>query len=357
MGFLSILLLFGVFQGVLLAAGLSLNGKSQRVSHIFLITLLLVCSGFLFYQYLVFERIPEQNPHLIGIYLPVLYLLPPLFWFYVKSETLRQNEFEWKSFYHGIPFLLTLAVMLPFYLSPAEEKLATLFSHRSVGELYPFRNQLIIGIWISGVVYGIKSIRLAHQHTPGKRNWIKTFIHTYLVLNIGFPVVMVLVYFEVHRHREIMIVASTLFSFFIHFIGFAALRKSTLFSVRKNSSIRRMDQEERTKLKGRVETLLEEGAYRRNDFSIQELSDQLSINSNYLSAIINDEFNCSFTFLVNSHRIREAEKMITSDQFAHLNFLGIATEVGFNNKNSFTRAFKRHKGVTPSEFRRKSDRL
>ncbi|NIS38505.1 helix-turn-helix domain-containing protein, partial [Candidatus Saccharibacteria bacterium] len=31
---------------------------------------------------------------------------------------------------------------------------------------------------------------------------------------------------------------------------------------------------------------------------------------------------------------------------------GIAMEVGFSTKNTFTRAFKRHTGQTPSDFRK-----
>jgi len=43
--------------------------------------------------------------------------------------------------------------------------------------------------------------------------------------------------------------------------------------------------------------------------------------------------------------------MIISQEYNHLNFLGIAIETGFNTKNTFTRTFKRHTGKTPSQFK------
>ena len=94
-----------------------------------------------------------------------------------------------------------------------------------------------------------------------------------------------------------------------------------------------------------------EKVFKKNDLTSKFFCNELSINSKYLSHVVNTEFNCNLTYLVNSYRVEEAKKMIWDKKYVHLNFLGIAIESGFNTKNTFTRSFKRHTGMTPTEYK------
>ena len=64
-----------------------------------------------------------QVPHLMRIGLPVLFLFGPLFYFYVKVLTDRTVRLRSRDLVHGIPFLVFVALMLPFYFSSREEKI------------------------------------------------------------------------------------------------------------------------------------------------------------------------------------------------------------------------------------------
>jgi AraC-like DNA-binding protein len=54
--------------------------------------------------------------------------------------------------------------------------------------------------------------------------------------------------------------------------------------------------------------------------------------------------------VINFQRVEEAKRLITIDD--NLTLLEIAFKAGFNNKTSFTNAFKKFAGQTPLEFKK-----
>jgi AraC-like DNA-binding protein len=96
-----------------------------------------------------------------------------------------------------------------------------------------------------------------------------------------------------------------------------------------------------------------EKAYRKEDISVQSLSEKLSIPSYQLSWIINKKMNVSFSRLVNSYRVEEVKKRLASSQDMDKTILDIAFDAGFNTKTSFNRVFKKLTRMTPSQYRRR----
>jgi len=96
-----------------------------------------------------------------------------------------------------------------------------------------------------------------------------------------------------------------------------------------------------------------EKVYRNEDISLQSLSDELSIPSYQLSWIINKKMNITFSGLVNSYRVKEVKKRLTSSQDVDKSILDIAFDAGFNTKTSFNRVFKKLTGMTPSQYRQR----
>ena len=52
------------------------------------------------------------------------------------------------------------------------------------------------------------------------------------------------------------------------------------------------------------------------------------------------------------YRVREVQARLTDPSFADWTILAIGMEAGFNAKSSFNAAFRRHTGMTPSQYRR-----
>jgi AraC-like DNA-binding protein len=102
----------------------------------------------------------------------------------------------------------------------------------------------------------------------------------------------------------------------------------------------------------KLQFLLEkEKIYRDSSLSLKNLASSLSVPAHHLSQVINQKFKKNFFELINSYRIEEAQKRLLTDENGEQKILAIAYDVGFNTLNSFNRAFKRHTGITPTQFR------
>ena len=92
--------------------------------------------------------------------------------------------------------------------------------------------------------------------------------------------------------------------------------------------------------------------YRNPDLRVPDLAEAMGVSPHLLSAVINREFAMNFSDFVNRYRIHEAEQLLLDPERRQYTILSVAMEVGFASKVSFNRAFKKHTGVTPSEYQR-----
>ena len=88
--------------------------------------------------------------------------------------------------------------------------------------------------------------------------------------------------------------------------------------------------------------------YVNPDFQLMDLREVLPLNRTYLSQFINSEYGCSFFHWVNGYRIEEAKRL----KLAHPDWTtqDISLRSGFSSRQSFSRAFLRETGTTPSEW-------
>lgn len=103
--------------------------------------------------------------------------------------------------------------------------------------------------------------------------------------------------------------------------------------------------------------MLNEKSHLDYEISLVKLAAQFNVSPHQLSYIINNGFNENFFQFINRYRIEAAKKMILDPDMNHLNFIGIAFEVGFNSKTVFNTTFKKLTGQTPSEFKKNANSL
>ncbi|NVK08653.1 MAG: AraC family transcriptional regulator [Tenacibaculum sp.] len=85
--------------------------------------------------------------------------------------------------------------------------------------------------------------------------------------------------------------------------------------------------------------------------NLQLLADRLDTNTSYLSKVINQYKNTSFSNYVNQLRIEYAiEKLKNDTLWRKYTVKAIAQEVGFKNSESFSKAFYKFTGIKPSYF-------
>jgi ligand-binding sensor domain-containing protein/AraC-like DNA-binding protein len=98
----------------------------------------------------------------------------------------------------------------------------------------------------------------------------------------------------------------------------------------------------------------EEKAYRDEHLSLQTLAEELDILPRYLSQIINERLGMNFSDFVNGYRVEEAMTLLADPARGEKKILAIAFDVGFNTKAAFNIAFKKHTGMTPSQFKKEN---
>jgi AraC-like DNA-binding protein len=96
--------------------------------------------------------------------------------------------------------------------------------------------------------------------------------------------------------------------------------------------------------------LTEKKPFLQQKYSLRDLSTDVDISTNYLSAFINRYYKVNYNDFINSYRVSHSKMMIMNGEWKHKTLEAIASEAGFNNRNTFTAAFKKETGQSPSEF-------
>ena len=102
-----------------------------------------------------------------------------------------------------------------------------------------------------------------------------------------------------------------------------------------------------------IERLMQEKkVYQDCTLSIDALANLLGYKKHLVSEAINHCTNTNFHTFINEYRVKEAIRLL-SDKNAKADSLDmIATVIGFNNRISFHRAFKKITGLSPAKFRK-----
>ncbi len=99
-----------------------------------------------------------------------------------------------------------------------------------------------------------------------------------------------------------------------------------------------------------TEAINEEKVFLQSDISLGKLSQKLEVNSKYLSQVVHEFYDASFSDFINQLRIKEAARLLSDKSYRHISIEGISEMVGFHTKSSFNTYFKKFVGVTPSFF-------
>jgi len=97
--------------------------------------------------------------------------------------------------------------------------------------------------------------------------------------------------------------------------------------------------------------MVEEKLYREHSLTVNCLALKLGAKRHYVSEAINHCFKKSFNTYINEYRINEAIQLLSKQDTDSLTIDSIALDIGFNNRLSFYRVFKKMTGLSPTEFR------
>ncbi|MES1219982.1 MAG: helix-turn-helix domain-containing protein [Bacteroidota bacterium] len=99
-----------------------------------------------------------------------------------------------------------------------------------------------------------------------------------------------------------------------------------------------------------IEFLSIERPFLTPGYTLKDLARDLNIPLHHLSAFINQQYGVHFNNFINEFRINYFKEKITNEEWRRKKIEAIAGESGFNNRNTFTVAFKKITGLNPSEY-------
>lgn len=365
MNFISLLIFTGAVNGILLCLILfSKNYKTHKANY-FLGFFTLIITFNLVEHFVTMEGYIIYIPHIMATFVPLFFLLGPLYYFYVKSLIESNFQLEKKHLIHLIPAIVCFVSILPYYLLSGEIKLEQFYSfdvNKRDEYVTDYKIWYHLSMFIQAIIYIIYSIKLINQTVTltdgrsnkkmiGVLNWLRKFSFVFISFICLYILIHTYITYVDAFIFETLKIYNLIISTFIYIVGYWSINKSELLHhvVSKNE----IEKIETLQLKEIITKLFKEDElYLEPELSLYKLSRTLNVNTQYLSKYINNVFNCSFTFLVNSYRISLAKKLIEDPKYDHLNLLGIGIEVGFTTKNTFTRAFQKHTGMTPSQYKK-----
>lgn len=95
----------------------------------------------------------------------------------------------------------------------------------------------------------------------------------------------------------------------------------------------------------------EQHIYTDSTLNREKIAEKLGISAGYVSQIINTITEDNFANYINQYRVEAVKEMISNSDYQNYNLLAMGLESGFTSKATFYKAFKKHTGQTPNEYK------
>ncbi len=366
MDLIIIIFLLGSAQGIFIAVVL-FNKPGNKTANKLLAFLLISYSAFIAESALSGTEIASHFPHLLGLAAGVVFLIPPLHYFYARCLISSSFVFSKKDLLHLLPFLAFYAYNLfPYYLQSGAYKIEYIQNFDIAGKppVLVFFNWLVLA---QGVTYMLFTLKLLKKHALNIKdifssiqkvslNWLRNITLMTLALWIVGIIAEIIQTFDPATTTDLSV--PVLVSIFIYTMGYMGLRQPEIFSEREEpkDSIKYkrsgLSEDKAITLKNNLTHLMNsEKPFIDSQLRLSELAKMLSTSPNHLSQVINDHMQQNFFDFINYYRIEEAKQLLMDTASAQFTLLAIANDVGFNSKSAFNSAFKKHTLITPSQFR------
>jgi AraC-like DNA-binding protein len=293
------------------------------------------------------------------------------------------RELSFKDLIHFVPAIIYLIDFSPIlFLTSVEEKRQLIQSEIQDPVVFVYFNQsrffpsnfYTLARTLLIVVYWFLSMRIIYRY--GKKVadisqsfgkewvlWMKIYIYSELMLFLPFLIFARFVnssvgYDLIHLTGAFVILASGIAILFFPKVlyGFNEFefmldeqkQKTKLESSDFLSSEKELQIQEQLN-----QVLFEKKKHLQKGYTINELAKDTQVPGYLLTVFINRKLQTNFSDLINQQRIEECCRLMESGKYTHLTLEGLAEQCGFNNRNSFSAAFKKFKGMTPSQFQKK----
>ncbi len=156
--------------------------------------------------------------------------------------------------------------------------------------------------------------------------------------------------------RAILQSFTTLLAIPIFYIGYKEMNSTNTYGIQpKKYKTTPLSQDKSKEYLQKITKMMkEENLYRDTTLKLSSFSEEIGIPTKYVSQVINQSLNLSFSEYLIQLRLEDVKKNLNNPSKQHLTISGIAEESGFASSSRFNHLFKKNIGLTPSEFQKQS---
>lgn len=379
--------LAAMLQGALLFLFLLAHRAGHRRANLFLAALVLCYALDIGLETLYASPRVADYHWLIGFNDALFFLYGPLLYLYARFLTQPETSANKRWLIHFLPFLVILIVYTPaLFTQSVVMKLASEGLQSMPAGVTAFltserRGQIELASAFHELTYIIGTLLLLRQHRRRiedafssldriNLNWLKSLTLATGVIVVADILLYCFVNQELVAYGNAVTLMLLLCAALIYAIGYMGLRQPAIFapvnevsvtteSISESESPREkyaksaLTEPQADEGLARLLALMEgERLYLNGELKLSGVAEALGISTNSLSQIINEKLGKNFYDFVNGYRVEAASRLLADPTKDHLTLLAIAFEAGFNSKSTFNSVFKKHKQMTPTEFKK-----
>jgi AraC-like DNA-binding protein len=300
------------------------------------------------------------------IFYPVIFTWGPCFYLYIVSLLNSEFRFRLKHTVHFIPFLVVLIyTALQFYFKETDIRITMLTSFSILQKLYShfgllFNIQIVsynIAAFVGYLIYQKNAKNQYSQVDQNSNRWLKTSL-------FGFLIACFITQIGIHSHQlrflsylDWWFISDLSFLIFFVVLFYKAIISPNFFvklETKEKYRYSNLDQVQAIKLLNELENyMVERKPFSDSSLSLKNLALLTGISERNLSQIINEYKKQNFFDFVNSYRVKYAMELLRNPENEQRIMLDILFESGFNSKTTFNITFKKHTGITPSDYKKK----
>lgn len=352
---LSFLFVFAIGQGLFLSAALlSARQPELRTANRLLSALLLACVAIIGHAWLGIHGLYHAYPHSALAIATLGLLVGPLLYLYLRSM-LYDRPLRRRDLLHFAPFCVATLALLPFYLQPAAAKLAWMLQRPRAAWYLVAAAPAKLAFFLAYIVACFRLVRLASASAllTGLRRLMKIWLAGGVLsvaalgmefLDAGLPV-------------SADVVGGLSLMCFVYATALLALRVPLSYRPQaappkpRYANSLMSDADRRRFLEALNGCMDNEQPYRDGELTLEQLAGRVAMTPHELSQLINDACGANFQEYLNRHRVAALQRALHDPRHAGDSILDLALAAGFNSKSALNRVFKKHTGMTPSEFR------
>ncbi|MEW7291452.1 helix-turn-helix transcriptional regulator [Aquimarina sp. 2304DJ70-9] len=333
-----------------------LKSVSLRQSRFFLALAIFGLIQHLFTYLLFTTQLIKQWPHLLGIGYPLLYLVGPCFYLFIKSYGDSSFRLKTIDLIHILPFISMLVLFIPRYIGSIEEKQAIIQYYY---DILP-NGSVAFSDWLQASLHLIllfvyATIALFFIHKKDQKNSVLLKRFGILLIFLAVTELMLQTGFLLTGASAITteIILSGLMSITILLLGYWIVDIKQILPVLEGRKYKTspLSEVRSQEIQQQIQVFFyEEKRYLDPNLKIADLSSTINVPSHHISQVLSEKMNSNFYEILNRHRIEKAKEMLQSGALQKISVQAIGEECGFSSKTSFYRAFKKITSMTPMQY-------